>query len=339
MAAFRPRLKPILRSAALVLGALWLGIFVFLRNPILPVFSGPRVSVTADAQRLEADVRFLADLSPNRSYKNFESLAKAEAYILARFQDLGLPTERQEVVVDGKTYHNVIARYGGDKTGDVVVIGAHYDAAGENNPGADDNASGVAALLELARLFQAEKPVFAHPIELVAYTLEEPPFFGSQNMGSAHHANRLKSRAQNVRLMVSLEMLGYYSDEFLSQKFNIRALYAFYPWTGDFIGVVGDTNFRALQRRFKAAMSAHSLVPVYSISAPSFVPAVDFSDHHNYWAHGWPALMVTNTAFLRNEHYHRPGDTADRLDYARMAEVTRGVYAAILAIAGEAVSN
>lgn len=322
-------IKVVFTSVLLLLAILWTAIFVFLRNPIVPGF-GQQMSVpTIDPVRLEADVRTLSEPAANRSIHHPESLAGAEAFITTRFQQLGYEVERQEVLVDGKIYHNVIARYG-VPADEVIVVGAHYDAAGKENPGADDNASGVAALLELARIFQAERPEFSAPVEFVAYTLEEPPYFGSQEMGSAHHANRLKAQGRNVKLMLSLEMLGYYSDEFLSQKFNLPVLYAFYPWTGNFIGVVGDTNHRGLQRDFKSTMAANSDVPVYSISAPSFLPAVDFSDHRNYWAHGWPAFMITNTAFLRNTHYHTAGDTPDRLDYRRMTEVTRGVYAALL---------
>ena len=133
--------------------------------------------------------------------------------------------------------------------------------------------------------------------------------------------------------MLSLEMLGYYSDKPFSQGFTIPLLYGFYPWTGNFIGIVGVPEDRAIQARFKTAMSANSSVPTLSITSPRIVPGIDLSDHRNYWAHDWPAFMITDTAFLRNDQYHEPGDTPDRLDYAKMAEVTRGIYGGISAIA------
>jgi hypothetical protein len=310
---------------------LWISIFCFLRNPVVFIGSPPTPPVQIEPARLEAHVRFLASLNPNRSYQNLSSLEKAETFIADQFKALGMTVTRQDVPAEGRIYHNVIARYGNPEAQDLIVIGAHYDAAGKDNPGADDNASGVAGLLELARAFQTQKPKLAHAVEFVAYTLEEPPFFATKKMGSAVHAASLAAQHIHVRLMLSLEMIGYFSDEFMSQDFPIPLLYGFFPWTGNFVGLVGNTNDRGLQRQLKAIMSANSSVPVLSVSVPNGMYGVDLSDHRNYWNHQWPAFMITDMAFLRNDQYHKEGDTPDRLNYSKMAEVTRAIYAAVTA--------
>src|SRR5262249_49866896 len=150
----------------------------------------------------------------------------------------------------------------------IVVIGAHYDVCG-NRPGADDNASGVAGVLEIARLLKAKKPALSVPVELVVYSLEEPPFFGGSEMGSARHADELHERGLNVKYMVSLEMIGYFSDSLFSQSYSPTALYSLYPWRGNFIGIVGSPADRELVRSFKAAMIPNAKVPVVSINAPA----------------------------------------------------------------------
>ena len=327
-------LKKIFLAVLALLAILWTPIYWYLRNPVFASGGVTTSRIKIEPARLEAHVRFLSGMNPNRSFKNVASLARAEKYIADQFMAIGFPgVELQKVDADGRVYHNVIARFGNAKSKDLIVIGAHYDAATESNPGADDNASGVAALLELARAFQTENPTLSVPIEFVAFTLEEPPFFGGREMGSAYHADRLKERGLNVVMMLSLEMLGYYSNKLFSQGFTLPLLYGFYPWVGNFIGIVGVPADRALQAKFKKAMSANSTVPTLSITSPPIVPGVDFSDQRNYWAHDWPAFMITDTAFLRNDQYHKEGDTPDRLDYAKMAEVTRGLYAGVLAIA------
>jgi Zn-dependent M28 family amino/carboxypeptidase len=325
--------KKIIAAVLIAAMPLWAIAFWYMRNPVFSKAEVTTSHVNVDPARLEAHVRFLAGLQPNRSFMHTDSLAKAEKYIVDQFKEIGFANvELQDVFADGKTYHNVIVRTGDEKAKDLIVIGAHYDAAGENNPGADDNASGVAVLLELARVFKAERPELKYPVEFVAYTLEEPPFFGGKEMGSVYHADRLKERGQNVVLMLSLETLGYFSNKLFSQGFSIPLLYGFYPWAGNFIGIVGAPADRPIQANFKAAMSANTNVSTLSITAPAIVPGIDYSDHRSYWAHDWPAFMITDTAFLRNDQYHEAGDTPERLDYFKMAEVARGVYGGILAI-------
>jgi Zn-dependent M28 family amino/carboxypeptidase len=304
--------------------------FFYLRNPSLPSFETATSSVKFSSEALRKHVNALSAILPNRNYKNEASLQKAEDYIQNEFKKLGYEVRLQDVPADKKVFHNLIVRYGNAQAPEVVVIGAHYDVAGETNPGADDNASGVASLLEIARLLKEYKPATDLPIELVAYTLEEPPFFRTPFMGSVVHAQDLKQKGTRLKLMISLEMLGYYSDDWFSQSFPISALYAFYPWKGNFISVVASPSEREVTREFKQSMNDASAVSAYSINAPPALVGIDFSDHQSYWQQGWPALMVTDTAFYRNAEYHEAGDTPDRLNYDKMAEVTKGVFNALL---------
>lgn len=314
--------------AVLALLLLYSVFFWFLRNPILfqwdrPTDSGDRVH--ADPARLERDVRSLTSLTPARNGLNLESLNQAAAYIAKGFSETGCRLAEQGFVVDHIAYKNVTCSFG-PVSGPRIVIGAHYDVYSDTNPGADDNASGVAGLLELARLIAASKPELSHNLELVAYSLEEPPYFRSDDMGSFVHASRLVEDKVIVKLMVSVEMIGYFSDEVGSQSYPLSRLDWFYPRTANFIGVVGRSFDRTAVARVKELMAVSDALPVYSINAPALVPGIDFSDHLNYWHLGLPAVMVTDTAFLRNPNYHRPSDTPDTLDYRRMGLVVDGLY-------------
>ncbi len=293
-----------------------------------PLLSNPRASVerTVEPARLEAHVRKLSvDLTP-RDVSHIENLDLTAAYIRSEFLQLGATVLEQPYRIEGKSYRNVIARFG-PETADRIVVGAHYDAAGAL-PGADDNASGVAGLLELARLLSQRQLTMR--VELVAFTLEEPPFFGTNGMGSVIHAESLRKENVKVRAMMSLEMIGYFSDAPNSQHFPAALLQAFYPSRGNFISVVGRVGDGLLARRVKVAMRAAAPLPVYSISAPSFIPGIDFSDQKSYWANGYNAVMITDTAFYRNLNYHTEQDTPEKLDYTRMAMVVEGVFAAVL---------
>lgn len=312
--------------AGFLVGA-WLLLFWYLRNP---VFSYGQKIDAADVspEVLEASVRALTGIVPPRQFENASSMLAAEKYVETEFQKLGYVVTKQDVFAHEKNYHNLVVRYGDANAKEIIVVGAHYDVCG-NQSGADDNASGVAGIIELARLLQKNQPKLKFPVELVVYSLEEPPFFGGRDMGSAIHADLLSEGGVSVRCMVSLEMIGYFSHAAFSQHFDPPIMHLWYPWTGDFIGIVGTPADRELVKSFKAAMIPNSSIPVYSINAPRVMPGVDFSDHRNYWDHNWPAVMITDTAFFRNEQYHASGDTPDRLDYKSMAQVIQGVYAAI----------
>jgi Zn-dependent M28 family amino/carboxypeptidase len=276
----------------------------------------------ADVAALERHVRMLAETLHPRSFDH-ANLDAAATYIRDRLEDHGTSPQSQAFEVHGRTFRNIIARFG-PESGALLVIGAHYDSCGDT-PGADDNASGVAALIELARLLAATPP--PHPVELVAYTLEEPPYFRTDDMGSRRHARALREQGRDVRLMISLEMIGYFRDERGSQRYPLGALKLLYPGEGNFIALVGAHRDFGAMRRVKGLFKGAADLPAVSINAPAFVQGVDFSDHASYWLYGMPAIMVTDTAFLRNPNYHAVTDTAETLDYARMAKVVRGAYA------------
>lgn len=282
----------------------------------------------ASPQRLQAHVRALADDFTPRDYANPANLDLAAAYIREEFERAGGGPWEQRYDAGSSAFRNVAAAFGPD-TGERIVVGAHYDAAGPY-PAADDNASGVAGLIELAHLLGRDPPPTR--VELVAYPLEEPPFYRTPFMGSAVHAASLKRQGVRVRAMISLEMIGYFTDAPKSQKLPLAALRPFYPSRGNFIAVVGRLGQAPLVRRIKRAMKRATPLAVHSINAPRWVPGVDFSDHMNYWDAGYPAVMITDTAFYRNPHYHTARDTPDTLDYVRMAQVVQGVHAAVRAL-------
>jgi Zn-dependent M28 family amino/carboxypeptidase len=333
----RPSATRIAKMLAVSLAIAWPVLFVYLRNPVLG--GGKRLADAAapDPATLRAHVDALAFLHPSRSLDHPASLLAAEAYVAGQLGDMGYEVEAQEVRPWGgpPVLHNLIVRYGPREARERVVVGAHVDVYGDDNPGADDNASGVAVLLEVARLLQRTRPAVSVPIELVAYTLEEPPCFATPEMGSVQHARRLRDQHVAVRLMISIEMVGYFDDALFSQSYPSPLFFAFYPWRGDFLAIIGRPDERSITRAVKSAFSANSTVPVVSLNAPAFVQGVDFSDHRSYWAAGWPAVMVTDTAMLRNHAYHGANDTAARLDYRKMAEVARGVFAAVVAVAND----
>ena len=285
----------------------------------------------ADAAALEAHVRFLASTHPARSWRHADGLERASAYVAGVFSRTRAHCSKQEYRASTAVTENVIAHFG-PATGRAIVVGAHYDVFGDL-PGADDNASGVAGLLELARLLDTRE--LASPVELVAYSTEEPPFFGGPDMGSAVHAASLVESGVSVRVMITLEMIGYFST---SQPESAFLLDLVYPRTGDFISIVGRWSERAPVRFAKRCFRGASDLPVVSYSGPVRLGA-DLSDHRNYWAAGYPAFMVTDTAYLRNPNYHTTTDLPSTLDYRRMAKVVDGVLSIVVHLANDQVDT
>lgn len=294
-----------------------------------PVVPPTQASPAVDAEPLRAHVRMLSETFHPRDSRHPENLERAADYIAEHLARAGGHVESQPVRVNGHDSRNVIARFG-PEGGERIVVGAHYDAV-HGTPGADDNASGVAALLELAVLLGKEPPPLR--VDLVAYTMEEPPYFSTGQMGSAVHARALKDAGVAVRGMLSLEMLGYYSDAPDSQDYPLPALGLRYPDTGNFLGVVGLPGDGGLTERVATAMRAGCPLPVESLTAPAGLPGVSLSDHASFWEQGFRAVMVTDTAFFRNRRYHTAEDTWDSLDYARMARAVQAVYAAVRTLA------
>jgi hypothetical protein len=303
-----------------------IALYCVFTNPCLPVVCrAPRIPV--DSRRMQADVEFLTNLQPPRNNEKPEALAAAASYIRGVFTRTGRVVDDQ-VFGPRKAYHNIAVSFG-PETGPRIVIGAHYDVCGDN-PGADDNASGVAGVLELARLLESIKPPLRYRVDLVAFANEEPPFFKSGNMGSLVYARKLAADGVKVKAMICLEMIGCYSTAPGSQSYPVNILRLFYPSRGNFIGVISDWHNFGLVRKIKRHMKQAMSMEVHSINAPAFVPGIDFSDHWSFWKTGYPAVMISDTAFYRNPRYHEAGDTADTLDYGRMAEVIKGVYWAVV---------
>lgn len=277
----------------------------------------------AEAGILRGHVEFLTIEAAPRDSDHPESLDRAAAYIHNHFSRTGARVRDQVFTARGRSYRNVIASFGPER-GSMLVVGAHYDAFGDfgGNPGADDNASGTAGLLELARLL--DRAPLETPVQLVAYANEEPPFFASEWMGSAVHARSLGE--DPIQGMICLEMIGYFAAE---QEWPHPFFRWLYPDRGDFIGVVGRWGDWKMTRRVERAMRGAGGVPVLSFNGPRAL-AIDASDQRSYWDRGHPAVMITDTAFLRDPHYHTPGDTAATLDYERMAGVVDGVLNAVL---------
>jgi hypothetical protein len=282
-------------------------------------------SKKADEAKLRQHVNALSRNFHPRNSDNVANLNRCADYIASHLRESGAKVEFQDYTVDTLTYRNVIGRFGVGKP-KKIIVGAHYDSC-EDTPGADDNASGVAGLLELARLIGKNQPNCE--VELVAYTLEEPPFFGGTQMGSAIHADSVASEKDKIIGVIVLEMIGYFSDERGSQRYPIGLMKAHYPSRGNFITVVSKWNQSDWIADLKAGMKNTTDLPVYSFRAPASLPGIDFSDHRNYWPHEIPAAMVTNTAFYRNKNYHQKTDTPESLDYHRMGKVVVGVYEAI----------
>ncbi len=287
-----------------------------------------RTDFSVNQGRLIGDVKALVAIDPPRNYRNVQSLDKAAVYITDQFKKMKCRLELQEFDVDGKKYKNITCSFG-PQAGERVVLGAHYDVYGDQ-PGADDNASGVAGLIETGRLLAEKKPQLKYRTDLVAFSLEEPIYFKTRHMGSNVYAKALSESGVKVRAMICLEMIGYYSTEPGSQEYPLSLLKLMYPSVGDYIAVVGKIDQRRLVEKVKKSMRTASDLPVESISAPSILPGIDFSDHQSFWKYGYPAVMITDTAFYRNRNYHNDTDTIDTLDFDKMSKVVKGVYSAIV---------
>lgn len=291
--------------------------------------NGP-VSHPDPGNRIESmknTVRYLAGINPSRSYDHLDSMKKSATYISQKFGEYGLTPQEQEFVVSGTTYVNIVASVG-PPGGSRLVVGAHYDVCG-NQPGADDNASGIAGLLEIARFAKKHESELPYGVDFVAYALEEPPFFGTNHMGSYVHAESLHNNNVKVKGMICLEMIGFFTDKENSQAYPLSIMRLFYPSKGNFIGVVSNFGSSSLAAQIAEHLGATSL-GVRTLKAPSFVTGVDFSDHRNYWKFGYDAVMITDTAFYRNRNYHQETDSMSTLDFAKMHEVIKGICWSIL---------
>lgn len=276
---------------------------------------------------LISTVRYLSEEIGERSFRDLPKLNRTADYIENSLRSFGCLVSRQSFTYEGRTYYNVIGEVRGshpDKKG-ILVVGAHYDTA-VGTPGADDNASGVAGLLDLARL-TALGPA-ERTIRFVAFSLEEPPVFGTRDMGSYVYAERTAQEGVKVYGMISLEMIGYFCEKKGCQAYPTGVGWLF-PDQGDFISFVGNLSSRSFTQKAKKAFAKSSDFPVETLNTFSSVTGVDFSDHRNFWRFGFDAFMITDTAFNRNRNYHGPEDTWEKLDFKRMNQVITGLYRAM----------
>lgn len=284
---------------------------------------------------LRRHVDQLAGLIGPRHAGRPSALDAAASLVERQLAQSGYAVQRQPYMVKDVEVANLIAELPGiAAVSDILIVGAHYDTV-ETSPGADDNASAVAVMLEVARLLRGRH--FRRTIRFVGFTCEEPPYFYTGDMGSQVYAYTCRARGERIIGMLCLEMLGYFSDQPGAQQIPPgipRLLRWAFPRRGTFLAAVGNLGSWRLLWPFRRGFKRAVRFPLYSIVLPEALNAIRLSDNSSFWDQGYPALMLTDTSFLRNPHYHRPTDTPDTLDYARMAEVTLGIASAVSWMAG-----
>ena len=276
-------------------------------------------------EELRADVLKLAGEIGERNMWHYTQLNAAADFIENSFSRAGLQPRRDSYEMHGQACHNIEAEIRGASPR-ILLVGAHYDSV-LGSPGANDNGSGVAAMLALARRFVGRKT--EHTLRFVAFVNEEPPYFLSNEMGSFVYAGRCKESGDKISAMISLETIGYFSDAPHSQNYPSPGLGLFYPKVGNFIGFVGNVGSRALLRRSVALFRKHAKIPSEGAALPAFIPGVSWSDQWSFWRNGYPGIMITDTAPFRYPYYHSGSDTPDKLDYDRFALVVSGMQKVI----------
>jgi len=279
----------------------------------------------SDTIQIKSDMDSIVKTFEYRNYKNLTSLNQVADYIKRQFKSVSDSVVEQNFDYQGTQYKNIICSINTQKQ-ERIIIGAHYDVCGDQD-GADDNASGVVGLLELARLLKDEN--LNYRIDFVAYSLEEPPFFRSDFMGSNIHAKYLHDNKIAVKGMICLEMIGYFSDKPNSQDYPVGFLSWFYGKKGDYITVVQKFWNGKFGNDVKRQMQKSKLLPTKSFKGPSSLQGIDFSDHRNYWKYGYSSVMITNTSYYRNKNYHEKTDKIETLDFKRMALTIDELYLTI----------
>ncbi len=297
-------------------------------------YQGPLPPVTQETEALEHELQSYvytlgADIGERNMFQ-YPKLLRAAEYIGATLADSGYEVRRQAYEVRGQLAENLEAEMPGtEKRNEIVVIGAHYDSV-RGSPGANDNGTGVAAMLALARAFSTTQPL--RTLRFLAFANEEPPYFQTRHMGSRVYAKRSSQKGENIILMISLETIGYYVDEPGSQSYPFP-LNLIYPSTGNFIGFVSNVENRSWVRNFVGAFRQHAQFPSEGGALFGWIPGVGWSDHWAFWKEGYPAIMVTDTALFRYPAYHRGSDTPEKIHYERMARVVYGLQQVIADIA------
>jgi hypothetical protein len=331
----RAAIKRIAVLLVVLTGLVWWAWSAMIRMPLrshrgrLPPFTAEQGALR-DA--LKRDVQKLAGDIGERNVYLAAKLRAAADYVEASFEASGHKVVRYPFQAKGETCHNLELEISGARfANEIVVIGAHYDSV-SGSPGANDNASGVAAVLALARVFGTNQP--ARTLRFVAFVNEEPPFFQTSEMGSLVYAKMCRQRNDNIVAMLSLETIGYYTDADQSQKYPFP-IGLFYPSRGDFIAFVGNTTHSDLVRQCVALFRRHAQFPSEGGALPAALPGIGWSDHWAFWQENYPALMVTDTAPFRYPWYHAAEDTPDKLDYERMARVVSGLEKVVTELANQ----
>jgi Zn-dependent M28 family amino/carboxypeptidase len=303
---------------------------VYLTYSLLKVKSTSSVSVKrpdttliGHALKLHRHIKYLTVDIGSRSAYEYDKIEETKEYIVDCLKAFGYVPSLQTFTYSNKKYSNIIVSRNGVKLPDeTVIIGAHYDTA-YGTPGADENASAVATLLEIARALKDFSP--DRTLKLIFFVVEEPPIFKSEQMGSYIYARKAKAENENITSMVCLEMLGYYTNEKNGQSYPLPMMSRFYPSTPNFIAIIGNLNSRNLVEKVNNSLKATSRIRVETLSMLSSIPGVVFSDHQSFWKMGFPAIMVTDTAFFRNPNYHTVADTIDTLDFDKMSDLLKGL--------------
>lgn len=273
----------------------------------------------AQAQRMYEDVSLLTRIRPFRNYQNLESLDQVLNYLKEELSLIDLSFSEQKWIADGKEYKNLIYSFKPEKK-KRLIMGAHYDVC-EDQPGADDNASAVSGLLETIRLTHENELSLGFGIDFVFYCLEEPPFYGTELMGSYIHAKSVAENKENIIGMICYEMIGYFSEKRGSQSFPHPALKLMYPSKGNFIMTVGIPKYDSFNKMVYHGMKKGSEIGVYNFSFELGKELAGMSDQRNYWKFDIPALMINDTSFMRNPHYHKMSDDIETLNFNKMSEV------------------
>jgi hypothetical protein len=281
--------------------------------------------MNAKRESLYRHVEFLTALRPFRNYKNLDSLEKVCRYLKAEFGTYGLQVVEQPFLANRTEYKNIIASYRPEKQRRMIV-GAHYDVCGDQ-PGADDNASAVAGLIESARMVAEAQPDIDYRIDFVAYCLEEPPFYATNQMGSYIHAQSISGIKNDLIGLINFEMIGYFHDG--KQPYPDPGLRELYPENANFIAVVGKHAYHDFNQKVYELMKTDAGIDVQMIDLPMIESLAGMSDQRSYWEFDIPALMINDTSFIRNPNYHQISDDIDTLDFDRMMEVVTCAYRAI----------
>lgn len=283
-------------------------------------------------QELRRHVGTLAGEIGERNVWQYAALQRAADYIEAQFRGSGYRPNRQTFEVSRLPVQNIdVTLAGTSRPDEVLVVGAHYDTVG-GCPGANDNATGIAALLELARRFAIQPHV--RSIRFAAFVNEEPPFFQTTQMGSLVYARAAEARGDRILGMLALETMGYYSDAPGSQQYPVPQMAGLYPDIGDFIGFVSNEESRTLLERAAGAFAGGTSLPLQAAAMPADLPGAGWSDHWSFWQAGYPALMVTDTAPWRYPWYHTADDTPDKIDFHKLSEVVNGLEHVLRDLAG-----